>query len=401
MKKISFILIAVFFISKMSFSKNLVQGQIIDETSSLPIEYASLFLANHQQIGTISNSEGFFILSIPDTIKGEEILITHLNYEVASVRLPQKDSIIEIQLTPAIITLATIEVRPENYAANLVTKAYNKMATQEVQFRGKGFYTQKSRMANNYFEVLEAMVNVSFSTKNILNWEVTQGRYAIDPDFPLRFKNFSSLTRYAPTYREEIHKLIIPLYKNAGQFYSFQVAKIIQKKQSKQNIVVIDFIKLEGVKLPILEGQLFIDETTCNVLRIKGKAENFQIMKFPRRIKIQKPAYYYDITYKVDKDKMILERIFVKSSSSISSKRVSVLNGSLDIESLFVCYDYSLEDGKQHSKETSSKLNDFKTIQKASYNPQFWDQNEVVKRNPTDEAVIQKLEERNFFVKSH
>ena len=55
-----------------------LSGHVVDSLRQ-PIPYASVFLQNNPQIGTITDDNGFFVL--PDYVQDDHLVITSIGYE--------------------------------------------------------------------------------------------------------------------------------------------------------------------------------------------------------------------------------------------------------------------------------------------------------------------------------
>lgn len=85
--------------SLFNFSQNKTYNGIIKEAgTNTPIEMVSIGIEN-SNIGTISNEEGKFRITVPSDTKN--LLLNHLNYKVISFSLDPAKTNIEITLEPA------------------------------------------------------------------------------------------------------------------------------------------------------------------------------------------------------------------------------------------------------------------------------------------------------------
>ena len=110
-----------------------VRGHIYDNQNKTPIPYATIGIVE-QNIGTITNSDGFFTLKIPDSLAGTSLEVSHLGYmgqhiPVQLLKGQQVDifldrRVISIQeviiryIDPNVIIEKAMEQRRENNAAH-------------------------------------------------------------------------------------------------------------------------------------------------------------------------------------------------------------------------------------------------------------------------------------------
>lgn len=112
-----------------------VRGHVYDNGNKVAIPYATVGIVE-QNIGTITNSDGFFLLKIPDSLIGTSLLVSHLGYltrhlpagllsgQQVDIYLDRR--VISIQeviiryIDPNVILGKAMEQRRVNYAADPV-----------------------------------------------------------------------------------------------------------------------------------------------------------------------------------------------------------------------------------------------------------------------------------------
>src|SRR6478672_802814 len=106
MKKI--LAVVLFLIASVGFSQSkTITGIIKDITSSLPIESVSVGVAN-SNLGTISNEDGKFRITLPENSK--TITFSHLYYKIESYTVSPNDTEVEIFLTPKSFVLDEVVI---------------------------------------------------------------------------------------------------------------------------------------------------------------------------------------------------------------------------------------------------------------------------------------------------
>jgi hypothetical protein len=89
-----------------------IQGKIMDERTRNPIIFANVYLAG-TNIGTVSNSDGEFLLKIPLFTENKTIVISSIgykNYEISFERFEPEPSRIEIELAPSPIPIEAVTI---------------------------------------------------------------------------------------------------------------------------------------------------------------------------------------------------------------------------------------------------------------------------------------------------
>ncbi|MEL6134284.1 MAG: carboxypeptidase-like regulatory domain-containing protein, partial [Bacteroidota bacterium] len=79
-----FTAIACLFLLLGAHSQTIVTGRVIKASTGSPIPYANIGILN-SEIGTISNVDGTFSLKIPDKHQEDDLLISSLGFDIASL----------------------------------------------------------------------------------------------------------------------------------------------------------------------------------------------------------------------------------------------------------------------------------------------------------------------------
>ncbi len=135
-KLIIFLIIAINFTKVISAqSYTTIKGTIIDESNLNPIPYVNILIEN-STIGTITNNDGQFILTFPNKLEKEILIISHLGYNDVRVNisdlihhdstfkiLPKMIQLKEVEIieyTPQAILKKAYTNIPKNYGVNPV-----------------------------------------------------------------------------------------------------------------------------------------------------------------------------------------------------------------------------------------------------------------------------------------
>ena len=122
-----------------------IVGRVLAETTGLPLAFAHLSVGGNE-IGTLSNEQGVFILKVPERFHQDTLLASYLGY------LPQKFPIqrlgpdtLFIRLTPSDVELDTVVIRSIT-AIDTLRKSW--------RIRGENFETRPTLLQGYYREEL-------------------------------------------------------------------------------------------------------------------------------------------------------------------------------------------------------------------------------------------------------
>ena len=87
-----------------------ITGQIIDDSLSVPLPFAAISVAN-STLGTVSNNDGWFQLSIPPQKQQDTLLATFLGYRTVRVKIPDDGNLpVILRLKPVAFHLSEVEI---------------------------------------------------------------------------------------------------------------------------------------------------------------------------------------------------------------------------------------------------------------------------------------------------
>ncbi len=128
-------------ISFASFGQSkTIEGVVIDEIEGSPLAFATLGIKG-TTIGTASNSEGRFMISVPDFLEDSVLFCSYMGFKNFEIRISEVGTNIRIGLERDVITLEEVEIRPWE-AWDYVWNAMKRIPEN---------YPQKPYMTNGYY----------------------------------------------------------------------------------------------------------------------------------------------------------------------------------------------------------------------------------------------------------
>jgi len=141
-----------------------LKNKIIDEATLMPLEYASIYIEN-TTIGTISNSDGKFLLVVPTEFAKDTIIISSIGYKNFKTRVDEFDNEMEIILEEDVATLDEVvliaETRPKT-GNDIVLKALEKLPENmpDRPYIEKGFLRHKERNRTEFKWLIESAITL-------------------------------------------------------------------------------------------------------------------------------------------------------------------------------------------------------------------------------------------------
>lgn len=135
-----------------------VSGIVQDAESGAPLPFATVGIEN-SSIGTTTNTNGKFILSIPIEYDSAKIIISYMGYESYRLNPDKKQAPFVIELSPISITLEEVEVRPWE-AWDYVKRAMQKVPDNypNTAYGTEGYFSTLLTEDDAYLKFSEAVV---------------------------------------------------------------------------------------------------------------------------------------------------------------------------------------------------------------------------------------------------
>ena len=144
-----------------TLSYNIFTGRLLDNNSHERITYASVFLEG-ENVSTISNNQGEFVLKIAKNSGAKNIVISHLGYKNLIVPLTELNhKTNDLYMEPVSVALNQVFIRPGpvdqiiNQVLENEGKNYSIKPNQMT-----GFYRESIKKRNSYVSLAEAVVNI-------------------------------------------------------------------------------------------------------------------------------------------------------------------------------------------------------------------------------------------------
>lgn len=158
------LLLPIFLLGSAAFSQIELKNKIVDFGTLIPIESASIYVQN-TTIGTVSNADGKFVLSVPAQFVGDTLVISSIGFKSFKTLVGEFDTIQEIYLEEDIASLDEIllvaETRPKT-GNDIVIKALGKLEVNmpDKPYLQKGFIRHKERNRREFKWLVESAITV-------------------------------------------------------------------------------------------------------------------------------------------------------------------------------------------------------------------------------------------------
>ena len=244
------------------------QGKVIDAKTKKPIVFANVYL-DGTSIGTVTNSEGEFLLKIPKNIKKNVLGIAYLGYKnelIPLKNLETDNNVIALEPSPYPIKEVIIRTSdPLQLIMTAIRNIKNNYPTQPEQ--QIGFYRETIKQNRNYIEVAEAVLDVYKSSYmddfDYDRIKIYKGRKNQDVK-----KMDTILFKFqgGPKTAFLLDMVKTPgnlLYEDMLEHYDFELTGIT--KINDKESYIIEFDQRSDVDFPLYQGRFYLDVKTLAI----------------------------------------------------------------------------------------------------------------------------------------
>lgn len=378
-----------------------VSGYVRDETTKAGIAYASVTIIG-TGIGTVTNSEGGFLIKFDASHSGGILAVSHLGYhsqQFALRRLSPENNI--LTLKPGTVLLKETIIRP-NDARAMVEEALGKVRYNytDEPYMLKGFYRESIRQRREYISLSEAVVDIYKTAYTSIaddQVRIYKGRKAEN-----LYKADTLMVHlqggpYVSLLLDVVKHTDLSISLNDLNNYKFAFDEVVDIDGGSYTVIKFspDVVKEE----PLYEGKLYIDNSTKGIARAEfsldisdpAKAAGMFIRKKPKGLIFQPTLTNYLVTYKSMDGKLMLNYVRAELKFKCDWKRRLFRNNYLVISELAVTNRQNVAASRFASQEQfkagmvfSDKVSNFSDAV-------FWGPENIIQPDETIENAVQRI----------
>ena len=363
-----------------------VQAVVIDKNTRERIPHAHVFVDADN--GTMTNIDGQFVVHAR---RSDQIRISFVGYETLAVSASEltlaNDSVMPVlALSPAENMLSEVVVEPVDHIIRQLIANYDKEFKSKKNKSSRFYYRQTTSVLNNCTEYTEAFFNAN-SNYSIRNLGIINGRYAyVDHDSMgvyTNVNNFQFLSELP--VRQNTDKVIGPLNNHYKDFYDISYETLSSPTTGQPTHYKIHFVPKPNITASIIEATLYVSTVSRSLERYEGTVHNLKVRD--AKWKTFPILANFDISYTRDRKYTEVQSVVVDATAMYDG----------------LPYQFSsmlFNTGKLKEKQnryiyTNDNLR--KEIDTTTYNPRFWNENEIVKRTDLENSIIEMMEKKELF----
>lgn len=164
MNKIKIVIILIILVKIAFCQTNIIKGTVISENKT-PIAYANVWIKN-TSIGTITNSQGQFVLNIPEKYIKNSINVSYMGYSTFQKKISQISDNILVTLKSEHYKIPTVEIFADDFVESILKKAYlsiiDNYPTEDKEYQV--FYQEKLSHKDSILYVAESILQANKGT---------------------------------------------------------------------------------------------------------------------------------------------------------------------------------------------------------------------------------------------
>jgi hypothetical protein len=433
MRKVTLLLILILQTIVAQGQEFVINGKIIDGSDQTPIAYVAVGIAG-TSTGTITNSDGEFVLVIDSTFKQSEIYISHIAYHDTSLSVDAFLNHPVVSLSPQLVQGPEVVVTALTTEDIIRTMIKRSLEVGQKKHWGKAFYRKTNKTNETYTQAIEIFYDIDYGT--ILSKSSSKSYFGLNNKISthgrsatISFKSRLDSTQLDSTRIDTLDQPIAKVnYVNYQTFIGFPISGLSRKKTlqpldkefhrhyhvehtktigdsigvftftPKKRPFITRLFTPKKQKMKAVEAQAYIHLQSYDLLKFTATYEKIPAI-FNKVKSYRIPTLSFEYRFKEN-----FIPLYVKVDSFFDNIFTKTSDGRVPLETIIsstlVFYEHSsIYDPQYFSKATTflESKNDTLDVSSTTYDPSFWEKNPILKRTPAEKEVMQFMEEYGLF----
>ena len=379
------------------------KGIVIDKDSNNPLPLTDIMVIG-TNISTVTNSEGEFLLKVPNAYLDKAVLISYLGYKKLQIPLSElKKNNFKISLTIATTVLDQVDVNYPKDAITLVKKTLSLKAENYLNAETvmTSFYRETIKKRNKNASLSEAVlkiykqpyVNNKKDAIKLVKVRKNTNYSRLDTlALKLQGGPFSALSSDIIKYPEYVFST-----SNIDNYiFSFNQSTQINNKL----VYVVSFKQKGNITKPMYYGKLYIDAENyaltsavynLNVSDRKQSSELF-VRKKPEKVTVYPTEALYRVNYRVKDGKWHFGHSNILLTFKVKWKN-KLFNSRYTLQSEMAITDWNQNTTEFVTKPKNRlKPNTILADEASGFtDPEFWGEYNIIEPEKSIESAIKKI----------
>ena len=378
------------------------QGKVVELKTGKPIVFASIFLAG-TNIGTVSNSDGEFLIKIPMFLENKTIGFSSIGYknlEIPVDQLNPEGNLIELALNPIQIEEVTIiNQEARDLLAMALQSIPENFSNDPVMMTS--FYRKTIKQNRNFVSVSEAVLDgYKSSYTNMSDMDrvkIFKGRKSQD------VKKMDTVLFKLQGGPQTM--FMLDIVKNPGElfesdimeYYVYQMGGIINIDD--RQAYVITFKQFEHIDFPLYAGKIYIGVNDYAIVGAEfqimeenlEKASQFLIRKKPMSMKIDVDNANYLVSYRLIEGTWHLNYVRTELMFAVRWKK-KLFRSRFTTMTEMAMTDIEIRNITKYEFRETTKRSDIFAEQVSNFeDPDFWGEYNIIQPEESIQSAIERI----------
>ncbi len=379
-----------------------IQGKVLDIETGDPIIFASVYLIG-TNIGTVSNSEGEFLIKIPLFIENKTLVVSSIGYKNKELNFKQlnpEDNLIKLEPNPIPIEEVTIINQD---ARELIIRAMNKVPENysDKPLMLTSFYRETIKQNRQYVAVSEAVLDCykgSYtSLAEVDRVKIFKGRKSTDVkkmDTVLFKLQGGPKTMFLLDFVKNPMELFD---REVMDYYIYHMGGIVNINDKQA--YVVDFDQMDNIDFPLYSGKLYIDVLSHAFVGAEFRisptklddAAPYLIRKKPLGMRIDLINASYLVKYRSIEDTWYLNHVRTELILAMKWKK-KLFKSTFTTVSEMAVTDLDHENLNKFKFREATRRDDIFVEQVSDFEDQnFWGEYNIIQPEESIEAAIERI----------
>ena len=377
-----------------------LSGKVAERRRAEPIPFATVSVVN-QPVGTITNSDGEFLLKLHPKFIDDTLLISNMGYAqifIPANKLLDEDLILMDPVSIRIKEVKVIATTPEklldNIRANLSNNysSYGKMMT--------AFYRETVRQDDQFINVSEAVIEILKAPyqNNYRNDLVRLEKGRQSPEVqPFKWMNFKLQGGpFTITQLDVVKNTETFLAKEYEHMYKYKISRVIWYHDNP--VYVLEFEPVSGMDFFGFVGEIFVHRETFAIVHARfgfnrsglRKVTPLLVKRTPPGVNARPSFVEYQVHYQKYEGKWQLATAQASIKFKVRSRRNNINSEFHSISELLVT-DIQQTEQKRFRRDESISQRDIFVEMINSYDADFWGNFNIIKPDEDLRNAIRDL----------
>ncbi|MFA8436598.1 MAG: carboxypeptidase-like regulatory domain-containing protein [Marinifilaceae bacterium] len=359
-----------------------IQGKIVDEDNGKPLAFASIGILG-QPMGTISNEDGKFMLTLPAHFKKDTLVFSYVGFRNKTQSISKLTTApVNIKLKKEFISLQEVIIRSSE-PNSIIRSALKKIRQNYIQQPAEltTFYRESVKKNNRFMIYVEAVMNIyksSYKANQMIDMaKVYKSRKIYDVDrldtVSLRLKGGVGdclkldIIKNPPTFLQED---FLPYYK-------FELEDI--STFDNHPVYILSFRPNIEIKEPHFLGKIYVDIQSLAIIRAEfgypshkiKKLRNQLIVRKSNKVRVTPTKIKYSISFRNVNGKYYLSHVKGNLAFKVRHRR-KLFSSNFEVGLEMATTQLDTNKVKRYRYREILKPNTVFSKEKFAYDAEFW-----------------------------